>query len=192
MNQLAAYMRQLERKFNAIESQMSAMQLQGGDMVSLPGQYTGKPMPTTEGCEIAIPTNTNLQQNNIVLTADGPFIAHRIVVAFRHTGAQGNFTNQWRPVSSVDGRETTAAGVLDITEALDFYWEYVVTGSRRERQNIRIPSACMDQRGVGIWDLCVPDAMEKSSTITFKVTPTVAPTYAGVIYVGFHGYYILD
>ena len=73
LNEMAAYMRLQDKKINALESAYSAVQMQGGGPASLPGQYTGKIMPTTEGAEIVIPTNANLQQNNIVLTADGPF-----------------------------------------------------------------------------------------------------------------------
>lgn len=197
LNEISGFLRLIEKKFNTLESNVSAVMLQGegGGPASLPGQYTGKPIPTTEGVELDIESAVTQVQGNIVLTADGPFIATRILFGWRPSHDSWNLTNQWRPTSSVSGRETRAVNVIDTLEAIDFYWAYAVTGSRRDRQNVPVPSACLETEsdsGAGVYHLACPDAFSKAATITMRITPTVAPAYAGVMYIGFHGYYILD
>lgn len=199
LNEISGFLRLIEKKFNTLEAHISSVMLQGEGPASLPGQYTGKPIPTTEGVEIDIEANVNQVSGNIVLAADGPFIAHKILFAWRPVEQPGGqlwaTENQWRPISSVSGRETRAANTIDTLDAIDFYWAYTVTGSRRERQNVPVPSACLEtetESGAGVYHLACPDAFSKSSTITVRVTPINAPVSTGVIWVGFHGYYILD
>lgn len=185
-NQIAAYIRSLEKRIDELSGTVQTVKNQNGAGVALPGQFAGKCIPSTEGVEISILANMNRYQGNITLSADGPFIARAIHFAWRPT-AGGN-AGLWRPVASAD--DIAIAGV----DIIDFYWEYSVTGSRRNRQNVPVPSAMlrMAERGNGYWDLPTEDAFSATATITVWVTPTVAPTSAGVMYVGFSGYYVLE
>jgi len=184
-NDEASLIRRLMKRLDELEANVKSARNQNGQNVSLPGQYPGKPIPHTEGVEITIPVTTNVQSGNITISADGPFYAHRIVCHWRPTaGANLGF---WRPNSSVEDW-----GLVD-PDVIDFYWEYIVSGSHRNRQNIGVPSAGLTraERGNGGWELAVPDVFQPTSTITIKVTPTIAPQHAGSLYFGFHGYYEL-
>lgn len=186
-DQESGLIRKLFKRVDELESLVSAARNQSGAPVSLPGQYPGKPIPHTEGVEIAIGANVTTQQGNITVAADGPFFVQRVMFAFRPTA--GNNTGIWRPTASVD--DTTGAV---FTDAIDFYWEYQVSGSHRNRQNIPVPSACVwqSEKGNGAWELFVNDVIPPTATITIRISPTVAPANAGVMYVGFHGCYVLE
>lgn len=185
-DQESALLRKMMNRIDELEALVSAARNQSGAPVSLPGQYPGKPIPHTEGVEIAIGANVTTQQGNITTAADGPFFIQRIHFAFRPTAG---LTGQWRPTCSVDSE--TGAALID---EINFYWEYQVSGSHRNRQNIPVPSACAWQaeKGNGAWELFVNDVIPPTATITIRVTPTVAPANAGVLYVGFHGCYVLE
>jgi len=185
-NAIAAEIRKLRNELVDVQAQLNMQKIQADIPASLPGQYPGKPIPHTESCEIDVAANTNAIQNTITLSADGPFLAQRIHFAYRPTAG---LTGLWRPISHYE--DQTGAVMID---AIDFYWEYQVSGSYRMRQNNPIPSAMLTDmgRGNGAWDFYVQDVFDKTATITVKVTPTVAPTHAGVLWVGFHGCYVLD
>jgi len=188
--QAAALLRRLETRMDQMESLMSSLKVQGDLPASLPGQYPGKPIPHTEGVEIDVAANTNSQQGNITISADGPFLAQRVHFAWRQTEDEQAATyNIWRPICSVDD----LAGNVGV-DIINFYWEYQVSGSHRNRQNIPVPSASVwrAEEGNGAWELYVQDVFGPTSTITMKVTPTVAPSHYGVLYVGFHGCYMLE
>ena len=183
LNQMSSYLRQLEKKFDNLQSEMSSIRI-GGDLpASLPGQYAGKPIPSIEAVEIDIAATTNKQNGNITLTADGPFVARAI-----HFAWKDGTSNKWRPISSA--RDFAGTGV----DILDFYFEYSATGSRRNRQNIPIPSALIDDanQGNGMFTFLMEDTFDPTATIVIGITPTVAPDHAGVLWVGFSGAYILQ
>ena len=185
-NQLFSIIRQLDNKITNLESYIQSIKIQQDVPASLPGQYPGKPIPDIEGCEIAIATNTNISQGNIVLSADGPFLARAIHFCFRPTA--GNQTGLWRPISSA-----RSSDVGNDDDVINFYWEYQVTGSHRNRQNTPVPSAIPHQaeEGHGYFDFHVEDVFEASSTVSIRITLTVAPKNAGVMFVGFSGAYLL-
>lgn len=187
-NQLAAYIRSLEKRIDQLSGSMETMKNQNGAGVALPGQFAGKCIPSIEGVDINIGAATNRVQGNITLSADGPFIARAIHFAWRPTADE--LTGKWRPVSSADLQDNSNIG----HDVIDFYWEYSVTGSRRNRQNTPIASALlrMSELGHGYWDFATEDAFSATATITVWITPTVAPDHAGVMYVGFSGYYVLE
>ena len=181
-NQMSSFLRQLEKKVSDLQSQMSGIRI-GGDLpASFPGQYAGKPIPSIEAVEIDITTTTNKQQGNIVLAADGPFYARAI-----HFAWKDSVSKTWRPISSARDFAGTGVGILD------FWWEYSATGSRRNRQNILIPSSIVDDanQGNGMFSMLMEDVFDPTSTITIGITPTVAPTNEGVLWAGFSGAYIL-
>jgi len=185
-NQIFSLIRQLDNKLMAMESYLQSIKIQGDVPASLPGQYPGKPIPDIEGCEITIAANTNMSQGNIVLSADGPFLARAIHFCFRPTA--GNQTGLWRPISSARSPD-----VGNDDDVINFYWEYQVTGSHRNRQNIPVPSAIPHQaeHGHGYFDFHVEDVFGATSTVSIKITPTVAPANAGIMFVGFSGAYLL-
>lgn len=186
LNQFNAFLRRLDDRLTQVESMATQMKVQGNLPASLPGQYKGKPIPSIESCEITIPATTVRQSGNIVLAADGPFMARAIHFAWRPTA--GQYPGRWRPVAS--SRDGDLANSDDL---IDFYWEYQVTGSHRNRQNAPVPSAVVErgEAGNGYFDFLVEDAIQASCTITIAITPSVAPTNAGVLWVGFSGMYIL-
>jgi hypothetical protein len=186
-NEESALLRKIIQRQDQLELLMNAGKVQGDVPVSFPGQYPGKPIPDTEGVEIDIETSTVPQQGNIQIAADGPFLVQRIHFAFRNTA--GALVGLWRPISSV-ADYTGAVGI----NLINFYWEYQTSGSHRNRQNIPVPSACVEraEEGNGAWELYCQDALSPTTTVTFKITPTVAPDYAGVLYVGLHGAYMLE
>ena len=185
----AALIRRLQDRVDLLTARLNAVKVGAGadQPASLPGQYPGKPIPHTEGVEIDVGANTNAAQGNITIAADGPFMAKRIHFAWRET--DGTYVGEWRATSSVHDLAGNVGNQL-----INFYWEYQVSGSHRNRQNIPVPSACVDraEEGNGYWDFAVQDVFAPTSTITIKVTPTVAPSYAGVLYCGFHGAYVLE
>jgi hypothetical protein len=187
-SQAAAYLRNLEKKIDQLSGAVETMKLQSGAGVALPGQYAGKCMPSIEGCEITMAAATTRVQGNITLAADGPFIARAIHFAWRPTA--GALLGKWRPIASSDLQDDSGL----THDTIDFYWEYAVTGSRRNRQNIPVPSALLRQaeQGNGYWDLPTEDAFSATATITVWVAPTVPPEHTGVMYVGFSGYYVLE
>jgi len=186
-NQTAALIRKLRQEVADLQEKIGITKIQGDIPASLPGQYSGKPIPHTESVEIDIEKNTNAQQGNITLAADGPFLAQRIHFAFRPTA--GNYSGVWRPLSSYEDQAGST-----MNDAINFYWEYSVSGSYRQRQNNPIPSSCLTEmgRGNGAWDFYVQDVFNPTATITIKITPTNTPDNAGVMWVGFHGCYVLD
>lgn len=186
---LAAYIRNLERKVDLLAGQLSQVKIQGDVPASLPGQYSGKPIPSIEGVEIDIPSQSTARvANNITIAADGPFMARAIHFAFRKS--EGTNPNIWRPISSA---EDLAVGGADI---FNFYWEYQVSGSQRNRQNIAVPSNVpyYGDRGSGYYDFHTEDVFSPSSTVTIWITPLagLAEDNEGVLWVGFSGSYILE
>lgn len=188
-NDLASFLRRMDAKMQQLEASLQGIRVNGNIPASLPGQYPGKPVPSIEGIEITVPANTNPQSGNIVLVADGPFYARAIHFAWRPTA--GVNTGFWRPIAHSISLEIVGAVATDI---LDFYWEYQSTGSHRNRQNIPVPSAVLQEAnsGRGYFEFLTEDVMEASTTITVKIQPTIAPTNAGVLYVGFSGVYVLS
>ena len=169
---------------------MTAMKVQGDQPVSLPGQYAGKPIPSRIGDEIQIPAaSTARVQSNITLSADGPFCATSIHFAVRFA-AQHAAVGEWRPISSVHDLLNTGVGCVN------FYWEYQVTGSHRDRQNVPVPSSLIDraEEGNGFFEFSIQDVFAKTSTVTVWVTPTVQfdAAVAATVWVGFNGFYILE
>ena len=187
-NGTAAYIRKLDERLAQLESGIQGAKIQGGIGASMPGQYPGKPIPTIEGVEIVVPVSQVVQQGNIVLAADGPFMARAIHFGWRATG--GNNPGYWRPVAS--SKDPALAGIG--FDCMNFYWEYQVTGSHRNRQNIPVPSAVAENGdfGRGFFEFLTEDAFGASSTITVRITPTRNPDSAGVLYVGFSGVYLLQ
>jgi hypothetical protein len=188
-NALAAYIRNLEKKVDLLAGQLSQVKIQGDLPASLPGQYSGKPIPSIEGVEIDIPAQSTARVNgNIIIAADGPFMARAVHFAFRKTS--GTNIDIWRPISSAS--DLAVAG----TDIFNFYWEYQVSGSRRNRQNIPIPSTVPDwgDRGNGFYDFLVEDVFSPTSTVSIWITPLagLAQGNEGVLFVGFDGAYILE
>lgn len=186
-SEASALLRKLRSEVASLQSQLNMTKIQGDVPASLPGQYPGKPIPHTESVEIDVAANTTPVQNTITLASDGPFLAQRIHFAYRATA--GALAGMWRPLSHY--QDQSGAVMID---AIDFYWEYQVSGSYRMRQNNPIPSSLISgmELGNGAFDLYVQDAFDPRSTITIKITPTIAPTHAGVIWFGFHGCYVLQ
>jgi len=181
----SAVLRRMLDKINELEEKLASLQIQGDKPPAFAGQYPGKPIPHTEGVEIALGANTNPGTGNITIAADGPFIVHRISFAYRPTA--GNQIGLWRPISSCMDYAANGNSVIN------FYWQYQVSGSHRMRQNIPVPSALPHraEEGNGAWELFVQDVIDPTATITITVTPTVAPGTTGVVYVGYHGCYVL-
>ena len=186
-NQVMAILRKMDNRMNAFAQEVESVKVQGGLPASMPGQYPGKPIPTTEGVEIDIGANTTRVMGNIVFSADGPFLAKSIPFCFRPTGGQ-NAVGMWRPISS-----SRSPDVGNDDDVINFYWEYQVTGSHRNRSNTAVPSAIPHQAegGNGYFDLAVEDTFEATSTVSVWINPSVAPANAGVMYIGFHGAYLL-
>lgn len=181
-----ALLRRLDSRVSELASELQQVKVQGDMPASLPGQYPGKPIPHVEGVELSIAANTTTVAGNITISADGPFMARGVHFAWRPTA--GNQQGIWRPTSS-----SRSPDVADIDDVIDFYWEYQVTGSHRNRQNIPVPSALTHaaEEGNGWWEFHVEDIFDETATVQIKVTPTTAPSNAGVLFVGFSGAYIL-
>lgn len=189
-NRLAAYIRNLEKKVDQLAGQLSQVKIQGDIPASLPGQYSGKPIPSIEGVEIDIPGQSTARINgNVIISADGPFMARAIHFAFRKT--EGTNVDIWRPISSAPDFAVAAA-----QDVFNFYWEYQVSGSRRNRQNIAVPSTIPSwgDRGNGYYDFLVEDVFSPTSTVSIWITPLagLAEDNEGVLFVGFSGAYILE
>jgi hypothetical protein len=188
-NDLNAYLGHLERMVTRLQSDVTSMKVSGDKPVSLPGQYAGKPIPSRVGVEMNVAAaSTARVQGNITIAADGPFCATSIHFAVRYVG--GAASAEWRPISSVHDITNTGAFIPN------FYWEYQVTGSHRDRQNIAVPSSLVDraEEGNGFFDFSIQDVFAKTSTVTIWITPTINfdATQAAVVWAGFNGFYILE
>jgi hypothetical protein len=167
---------------------------------SAPSQQLGKLIPSIEGVEIQIPgmehapTDDQRYIGNIQIAADGAFQARAIHFCTRSEA----------PVPGAIG------DVFDWFPAGGYYWEYSVTGSNRNRQNIPVPSwlpmrnarmqtfypwADLRNSGGGFFSLPVEDVFPATSKVTVTLTlppGSVAQAFPGIkIYVGFSGAYIL-
>ena len=190
----------LRSELDKIKSEISSMRVFGDQAVSLPGQFEGRAIPSRIGAEVHFDGTTRKHQINIIVPPDGPFFATSIFIAFRFgsyylSRLQATYTYSWIPISSIE----------DLTlsfPALDFYWEYQVTGSDRRRQNIPVPSAMIrrTETGMGQMPLVPHDVFQAASTVIVYITPTInANTVYSLddhldnrLWVGFNGFYSLD
>jgi hypothetical protein len=188
----------LRSDLDSIKGEIASMKVNGDQALSIPGQFAGRGLPARIGAEIDFDGTTRKHQINIIVPPDGPFHASSIAFAFRPTTiGQPDYTRTWMPISSIEDLTLTFP-------ALDFYWEYKVTGSSRERQNIPVPS-CMvlrSESGMGYFPLIPQDVFEAVSTIIVYVTPTINMNNlisrpggnggVGKLWVGFNGFYSLN
>jgi len=188
----------LRSELNTVKAEIASMKVNGDQALSVPGQFPGRGLPARIGAEIDFDGTTRKHQINIIVPPDGPFHASSIAFAFRMTTVgQPDYTLMWRPISSIE--DLTLA-----LPALDFYWEYKVTGSSRERQNIPVPSAMVrrTETGMGYFPLIPQDVFDAVSTIIVYVTPTINMNNlfsrpggnggVGKLWVGFNGFYSLN
>jgi hypothetical protein len=181
VNQISAYIRLMEQKINSFAAQLSAVKIQAAVPASLPGQYAGKPIPSTLGVEVTVPAGSMAAvRGNIRIEPDGPFQARAIHFAARYASGAAI---DWVPTASTD-----SAGI-------DFYWEYMISGSRRNRQNIPVPSSLTwrAEVGNGYWDFIVPDTFPAASTVTVTITPcrVLSAEIDKTIYIAFSGAYLM-
>ena len=186
----------LRSELDAVKQEIASMKINGDQAISIPGQFSGRAIPSRIGAEIDFDGTLRKYQINIIVPPDGPFHATSIHFAFRLTDeqqGQNPFIDYWIPISSIEE--------IDLANpAIDFYWEYQVTGSDRKRQNIPVPSAMVlrSETGMGFMPLIPNDVFDAESTVIVYVTPTITiPVEArehiiGKIWVGFNGFYSLN
>jgi hypothetical protein len=188
-NSYFAALRKLESQVANLTAQLQNVRMQGGSAASLPGNYAGKPIPSMIGQEVVVPAGVTTQlQINITVAAEGAFAADSIHFAYRPTA--GVNAGYWRPISGVN--DIAVDGLLE--DVFNFYWEYQVSGSHRQRQDIPVPSSLIDryEEGGGRWQLHIEDVFSPTATIALRITPTRAMTNAGILYAGFRGSYLLE
>ena len=188
-NTVFAMIRTLESRLSKVAAELNSVKMQGGSAASLPGQYAGKPIPTMIGQEVVAPAGVTTTLNlNITVAAEGAFMADSLHFAYRPTA--GVNAGYWRPISGVN--DIAVDGLVE--DVFNFYWEYQVSGSHRQRQDIPVPSSLIDrfEQGGGRWQFHIEDTFSPTATIAIRVTPTRAMTNAGVLYAGFRGSYLLE
>jgi hypothetical protein len=171
---------------------------------NLPGANLGGQAVSTEGVEIIV--NSGMRNSgNIVISADGPFMARALHLAARLYDPDVKFLNPWGQLSY----EKAILLGNEIVNNFDSYIEYQVSGSKRQRQNIPIPS-CLFARaywGGGYFKLPMADIFPPVSTITIWITSTCAldshpvllpqphrenSPFKIIYYAGFSGVYLTE
>jgi hypothetical protein len=186
----------LRNEIAMIKSEIAAMKVHGDQQASLAGQYEGKPIPSRIGNEVVFDGSDRKIQINIPINSDGDYFASTIAFAFRFDFCSGEVPigMNWSAISSIED-------VYLLTPTIDFYWEYYVSGSGRQRQNIPVPSAMIQrtETGMGWFPLIPQDTFPAASVVTIWITPTlnlnsIIQEYegaSGIIWAGFNGFYSL-
>jgi hypothetical protein len=169
----------LFQEINRAKMQLSAIKFQGDQPSAIPGQHVGKVIPSIEGGTAVYLSGATQPryQVNIVVSPDGPYCAKSFHINFKE-----NDYGYWASIDDLP---------------VGFYWEYKVSGSNRDRQNVPVPSSLINRSeigGNGFYELIPHDTFEVNTTVTvwltFWATNMVLP-YDITIWAGFNGFYVL-
>jgi hypothetical protein len=208
--QLAAFLRQVVAKQKATEQKMAAIVGRYNELVtalqdqprsitqeidSIPGRrifYTLNAVLPFDGSVAGLRATAM----SFLVSQDGPFIATHYPMAIWRPSAPETATNfgAWRPVSTWPLPDQ----VLD-TDLIDLSYEIDDTGSQRNFQNEAV--APVLSRPDNMIPLPVPTLFAPNTTIrfvptferiVFNTTAEQVATTAGVLWVGFPGYKIVN
>jgi hypothetical protein len=176
-NQVSERITQLEKIVDALASKISAK-------TQMSGIVSSRPVPFIESVEIPfVGGNYERIDGKIIIAPDATFLARAI-----------HFTCRLA-TSDTETEESVLGSFYDY---LDFYWEYQVTGSRRRRMNIPVPSQVVydSEWKDGMFSFFVEDVFSPGSTVTVWITPIGQPygekEENGFLWVGFSGTYVVE
>jgi hypothetical protein len=156
-------------------------------------QKSAKAIPFNYRVDVALTTGSTARTTNTTnISQDGWFFLDRIYASW--LPSTGGDANRWQPISA--GHPEIAAGEAvsggNIATVLNFFFEWSDGRAERNRQSDPIPSDLLYRTdGDG---LLGPegDQFGPNSTVTFAVTPTLAPTVDGTLYFTLQGVQCLD
>lgn len=157
----------------------------------------GRREPFCYSMDITIPADsTVVQPGSVVITQDGPFVATGLFAAYRITDANATAAQRgkWRPVSSADPAFGISPTFVDpaVLQPIDFEIELTDGSSQRNLQNIPISSHMIARGREFWWNFDIGWFLERSSTITARVTPLHNMDFEGILKVSFPGYKVLQ
>lgn len=192
-NKMAAAVRKMHSKVESlgdIKAQLDLIKASSRDLTFREKmiEEAEKVIPYTNVIEITLANTTARTTQSLTVSQEGWFFIDRIYASFRPTaGAQ---LGRWRPVSSgnatVAGAELQAAGLT--VGLLNFYWEYAEGRAQRTRQNLPVPGDILYRSdNDGFVAPGLGDGIGPNATVTFHITPSVAPGVAGVCVISLVG-----
>lgn len=140
----------------------------------------GRRIPYDLVLQVDVGANTTKVTVTETITAAGPHIVTELIGCWRD-----NTANKFGPVSSHKDLSTTTVN------ALDAVWALTDTGSGQILSNKEVPSVAFFSEDRPAY-LAIPWHIKKNSSVKFELTPIVAPTAAGTIYLVLRGYRILE
>lgn len=131
---------------------------------------------------------TNRIQGNITISQKGWFFADRISASYLPSAGAPN-ANMWGPLARSNPYIAGAGAIAgaEVTNQLNFFLEYYDGRTQQARQNLPIPGDILYRSDRDGYILPGGDAFGPNSNIAVFITPTVAPTNAGAIYIVFNG-----
>lgn len=152
-----------------------------------------KVIPFAYRIDVAIAASSTARVPGVAtITEEGYFFLDRIMYSWMPSA--GVNANTWRPISSSNPYLAGSAAVAGaaIADTIDFFVEISEGRASRDRQNLPIPGDVYHrQDGDGILGP-EGDAFGPNSTVTAHITPAVALTNAGTLYVTLLGVQCLD
>lgn len=185
LQKLDAMVQGLRESHAKDDKAIQAMKL-GNDFNEVLRRASGRVMPFHYMVQVPLPAGTTQQVvAPITIGADGWFIALDVWASWRITA--GANTGRFMPLGSSDPTIATAAAPP--ADRLDYVWEYSEdrTGRARQNQGQTIPGDLMYRQDTHYHRLGSGDAWAPATTVTIKVTPTVAPVSAGTLWFTFLG-----
>ena len=131
---------------------------------------------------------TNRIQGNITISQKGWFFADRIFASYLPSAGVPN-ANMWGPLARSNPYIAGAGAIAgaEVTNQVNFFLEYYDGRTQQARQNLPIPGDILYRSDHDGYILPGGDAFGPNANIAVFVTPTVAPTNAGVLYITFNG-----
>lgn len=136
--------------------------------------------------------DTSRVVGSVTISQEGYFFLDRIY--FSWLPSEGDNANTWCPIASSNPFIAGSAGVAGaaIADTINFFYEISEGRAQRERQDNAIPGdICYRQDGDGILGP-EGDAFGPNSTVQAFITPTIALTNAGTLYITLQGVQCLD
>ena len=149
--------------------------------------------PFTYVASIPIPAALGQVRGAITVSQFGWFFADRLFASWLPSADAGGFgtANMWAPIGRsnpfIAGAGRIAIPPVQVANQLNFFLEYSDLRTQQARQNIPIPGDLLYRGDGDGYLLPGGDAYGPNTTVNILVTPTVAPTNAGTLYVMFNG-----
>jgi hypothetical protein len=117
------------------------------------------------------------------ITDSTRFMMFRVRASWLVTGANAPRQNAWWPSASSEPVTAVAIAGGAMTAQLDYFMEIVDAGRGRSISNLPFPGDQLFRMDFDGVFADYPPIFDGGNEITVKITPTVAPAFAGTLYV---------